>query len=162
MPKALVVKEGLQVGALPWRVRQRTIEFLLVTSRQSRHWLIPKGWPMPGKSNREAALQEAFEEAGITGVGSAGPIGSYRFQKAMHDGSELPCLMSVYGMSDVHELDAWPEMEQRERLWVPQPEALEMIFDWSLARFLAELSVHRSAGSLIVGGRASTVPKVHR
>lgn len=140
MPNAQLMKEGLQVAALPWRVRRRQLEFLLVTSRASRHWLIPKGWPMPGKSNREAALQEAFEEAGLHGHGSVGPIGSYHFQKAMHDGTELACIMSVYGMSDVVELDAWPEMEQRERRWMPQAEAIEITFDWNLARFLSDLT----------------------
>ncbi len=140
------MKLGLQVAALPWRLRGRQLEFLLVTSRASRHWLVPKGWPMPGKSNRDAALQEAFEEAGVRGIGSVGPIGSYPFQKAMHDGSELSCVMSVYGMSEVIELDAWPEMDQRERLWVPQIETVEMIHDWGLARFLASLTLDRSSG----------------
>jgi 8-oxo-dGTP pyrophosphatase MutT (NUDIX family) len=159
MPKAKEVKDALQVAALPWRARRGSLEFLLVTSRASRHWLIPKGWPMLGKSNREAALQEAFEEAGVSGVGSVGPIGSYRFLKAMHDGTELPCVMSVYGMSDVVELDAWPEMEQRERLWVPQIDALDMIFDWSLARFLADLTLDRSK-RLVTGAGIASRPSI--
>ncbi len=138
-----MAKEAVQVGALPWRPHRGKLEFLLVTSRASRHWLIPKGWPMNGKSNREAALQEAYEEAGIRGVGSAAPIGSYRFLKAMHDGTELPCTMSVFGMSEIVELDAWPEMDQRERRWIAQVDAIEMIYDWSLARFMAEVTRER-------------------
>jgi len=141
----------MQVAAVPWRQRNGSLEFLLVTSRASRHWLVPKGWPMFGKSNRDAALQEAFEEAGIRGVGSVNPIGSYHFLKAMHDGSELPCVMSVYGMAEVIELEAWPEMDQRERRWVGQAEALDIIFDWGLARFLAEVTIERlsSAGNSV-------------
>ena len=61
----------------------------------------------------------------------------------MHDGTEMDCEMSVYGMSEVTELDEWPEMDQRERRWIPQTEALELIFDWNLVRFLAEITVER-------------------
>ncbi len=131
------------MAALPWRVASGRLEFLLVTSRISQHWLIPKGWPMPGKSDRDSALQEAFEEAGIRGVGSRHALGRYSFQKALHDGSEMACIMSVFGMSEVAELDSWPEMEQRERRWVPQFEATEMIFDWNLTRFLADITQKR-------------------
>jgi 8-oxo-dGTP pyrophosphatase MutT (NUDIX family) len=143
MPKTSLSQEGRQVAALPWRATNGALEFLLVTSRISQHWLIPKGWPMPGKSDRDSALQEAFEEAGIRGVGSRHALGHYPFQKAMHDGSELSCVMSVFGMSGVTELDSWPEMEQRERRWVAQFDAIEMIFDWNLTRFLADITLER-------------------
>jgi len=96
---------------------------------------------MAGKSDRDAALQEAFEEAGIIGSGSVWPIGSYPFSKAMHDGTELQCTMAVFGMADIQELDAWPEMEQRERRWVDQAEAIDMIYDWNLARFVANITL---------------------
>ncbi len=155
MLKPTSVRDGRQVGALPWRLGGgRRLEFLLVTSRASRHWLIPKGWPMTGQSDRASAMQEAYEEAGIRGTGSTLPLGSYRFQKALFDGTEMPCIMSVYGMSDVVELEAWPEMEQRERRWIAQLEALEMIHDWALARFLAGAHID-ARGGLAVAVRES-------
>lgn len=157
MPQLPISQNGRQVGALPWRRNAGRLEFLMVTSRASKHWLIPKGWPMTGKTDRASALQEAYEEAGIHGTGSKLPLGSYHFQKALYDGTELPCIMSVYGMSDVVELDAWPEMEQRERRWIPQFEAIEMIHDWSLARFLAGA---RLAGSNELVIAASSPPSL--
>jgi 8-oxo-dGTP pyrophosphatase MutT (NUDIX family) len=103
---------------------------------------------MPGKTDLDAALQEAFEEGGIHGIGDTRALGSYRFQKAMHDGSELNCLMSVYGMSEVRELESWPEMDQRERRWVPQADTPEIVFDWNLARFLVEVRFESATGKL--------------
>jgi len=98
---------------------------------------------MTGKTHREAALQEAFEEAGLCGLGSYLPLGSYRLNKRMSDGADLPCTVSVYGMSQVTELDAWPEMKDRERRWASQAEAVEMAFDRNLARFLANITADR-------------------
>jgi 8-oxo-dGTP pyrophosphatase MutT (NUDIX family) len=138
-----------QVAALPWRLgKEGQLEFLLVTSRVSRHWLMPKGWPIPGKTDVQSALQEAFEEAGIRGTGSKQPLGTYDFVKAMHDGSEMGCEMSVFPMSEIIELEVWPEMDQRERLWVPQVEAIDLVYDWNQAKFLAEVRFDRSLGGL--------------
>lgn len=44
-----------------------TIEILLVTSRTSGRWIIPRGWPMKRKKPHQAAAIEAWEEAGVRG-----------------------------------------------------------------------------------------------
>ena len=61
--------ERHQVAALCWRMGQGgAVEILLVTSRDTGRWVIPKGWPMDGKSASAAAAREAWEEAGVKGT----------------------------------------------------------------------------------------------
>lgn len=128
-----------QVAALPWRRCARgNVEVLLITSRTSRRWLVPKGWPIAGKSAPEAALQEAFEEAGIRGEANVVPFGSYRYEKLMKDGAILPCQVTVYAMDVQQELDAWPELGQRERRWVSLEEAATLIHEPQLQCLLRE------------------------
>ena len=68
-----------QVGALPYRtIDKGKVELLLITSRDTGRWLIPKGWPMTGVKDYDAAAQEAWEEAGVVGPVRRKPIGSYR------------------------------------------------------------------------------------
>ena len=78
----------LQTGALPWRLTQSSKpEVLLVTGRRSGRWMIPKGWPMIGKSLAAAAEREAFEEAGISGSIDSRPLGSFRSGVGFGDAS---------------------------------------------------------------------------
>ena len=130
-------RSGKQVAALPWRVNSTgMVEFLLVTSRISQHWLLPKGWPIPGKSKAESALQEAFEEAGVKGKTTSRPLGKFNYAKLMHDGAKLHCVVSVFPVRAVKELEEWPEMEQRQRAWFGQTEAAKLVFEGDLATFL--------------------------
>ena len=76
-----------QVAALPYRMSSGEIEVLLITSRDSGRWLIPKGWLMKRRSGSEAAAVEAFEEAGIRGAVATSPLGAYTYQKTMKDGA---------------------------------------------------------------------------
>ena len=66
-----------QVGALIVRRRRGSCEVMLITSRDTGRWIVPKGWPMRGKPDDEAAAQEAFEEAGVEGEISRDPVGSF-------------------------------------------------------------------------------------
>lgn len=128
-----------QVAALPWRrCAGGAVEVLLITSRTSRRWLVPKGWPIAGKSPAEAALQEAFEEAGIRGEANVTPFGSYRYEKLMKDGTLLPCQVAVYAMHVQQELDDWPEFAQRERRWLSLEEAGTLIHEPQLQRLFRE------------------------
>jgi 8-oxo-dGTP pyrophosphatase MutT (NUDIX family) len=142
--KAKVIRKARQVAALPWRLADDGgLEFLLVTSRTSKHWLLPKGWPIPGKSGLESALQEAFEEAGIQAKGPDTPIGRYAFIKVLHDTTELPCTMAVYAVGNVEELAEWPEKGQRDRMWFTQAEAVSIAFDFNLSLFLSTVTYDR-------------------
>jgi 8-oxo-dGTP pyrophosphatase MutT (NUDIX family) len=70
-----------QFAALPWRRRRgERLEILLVTTRRSGRWIVPKGWPIDGCSPRECAAREAMEEAGVLGVIAAEPIGDFPYR----------------------------------------------------------------------------------
>ena len=69
------------MGALVYRLKNDAVEFLLITSRGTGRWIIPKGWPMPGRTLAQAALREAYEEAGIRGIVETSSIGSYQYYK---------------------------------------------------------------------------------
>jgi 8-oxo-dGTP pyrophosphatase MutT (NUDIX family) len=155
--KTRVVRKARQVAALPWRLAaDGGLEFLLVTSRTSKHWLLPKGWPIPGKSGLESALQEAYEEAGIQAKGPDSPIGRYAFIKVLHDATELPCTMAVYAAGSVEELGEWPEKDQRDRMWFSQSDAVSIAFDFNLSLFLAAVTYDKKRKRLKLEGKRSS------
>src|SRR6266550_2347263 len=99
----------VQSGALPWRLkRRRKAEVLLVTGRRSGRWMIPKGWPVAGKSLADSAAQEAFEEAGIKGKVDPTPIGTFRHVKHLLFGT-LEVDIVVHPLAVKSELGDWPE-----------------------------------------------------
>ena len=128
--------EAHQIGALPWRRREGVLEVLLVTSRETRRWVAPKGWPMPYKSDAEAAATEAWEEAGVKGLIGPVPIGAYSYSKRLKDGSERPCRVKVYPLEVTVDRDDWPEAAQRDRRWMSPAEAADLVAEPELARLL--------------------------
>ena len=117
----------LQTGALPWRLTKSSKpEVLLVTGRRSGRWMIPKGWPMIGKSLAAAAEREAFEEAGISGSIDSRPLGSFHSVKRNVFG-DMDIEILVHPMSVEAELPDWPERGQRLRKWFPLNEAVEQV-----------------------------------
>ncbi|WP_319005723.1 NUDIX hydrolase [Pararhizobium sp. BT-229] len=87
-----------QYGALCYRRTEplREVEALLITSRDTNRWVIPKGWPMPGKEPHEVAAREAFEEAGVRGKAKKKPLGYFSYLKKLDDGSMALCLVQVH------------------------------------------------------------------
>src|SRR5689334_8244130 len=81
MSRTAIGEVPIQSGALPWRLKRKKPEVMLVTGRRSKRWMIPKGWPVDGKSLADSAAQEAFEEAGIKGDIDPSPIGKFRHVK---------------------------------------------------------------------------------
>jgi 8-oxo-dGTP pyrophosphatase MutT (NUDIX family) len=136
-----------QVAALPWRQENDgTISVLLVTSRTNKKWILPKGWGMHGKTDAETAQQEALEEAGIEGVMSSSPVGSYAYIKLFDDGSTKAAQAIVFSMLVTRQFRKWPERGQRRRKWVTAEQAAAMVFERGLSRFLTGLA----AGRIIV------------
>jgi len=133
-----------QVAALPWRRDSKgALSVLLVTSRTNAKWMLPKGWPMPDKDDADAALQEAKEEAGIDGLVSAAPIGSYHFMKLFDDGSIKPAQAVIYSLRVTQELAKWTEKDQRQRRWFTPKKASKVVTEPDLARFLRNLAGER-------------------
>lgn len=130
----------LQVAALCHRTGPEGREILLVTSRDTGRWLLPKGWPMKGKSCGEAALQEAWEEAGVkAGHVAADAIGSYSYDKRLDNGAVEPLDTLVY-LVEVRELaDDFPERHQRKRQWFSPLKAASLVREPGLQRLLRAL-----------------------
>ncbi len=147
-PKITSLGPQKQLAALPWRQHGDRLEVLLITSRLSRRWLIPKGWPMKGKTDAQAAAREAYEEAGIKGVMSPEPVGGYEYAKDLPDGRSIPCQVDVFALRVERELGNWPERQDRERAWMGLSEAAAAIFEPGLSDFLGRLDPAGIAGSL--------------
>ena len=98
-------------------------QVMLLTSRETRRWVIPKGWPMKGRKPAEVASQEAYEEAGLIGESSASVrSGAFHYQKQLAKKERL-CQVRVYSFRVDHQLDDWPEKSQRETKWFDATEA---------------------------------------
>jgi|SRR5208337_453932 len=124
-----------QAAAIPIRDGQ----LCLVTSRSGKRWVIPKGGIEVGKTAGEIALQEAWEEAGLTGILQREPLGSYLYEKygAVHH--VIVFLMQVTEVANV-----WPENSMRERAWLPPKQALARIEDHGLREIIRTGSAPRS------------------
>lgn len=113
----------LQVGALVYRMNEGKVEILLITSRSTKRWIIPKGWPMPGKTLAQAALREAYEEAGVRGAVTAMPIGRYNYEKTDVPLNVGQFSVDVFSVLYSHQEKKWPERGQRVFEWVNREEA---------------------------------------
>ena len=116
------------------------VEVLLITSLNSKRWILPKGWPEPELGPAENAAREAFEEAGVMGTISAQPIGSYHYLKERKDGGGIPCRVEVFALEVTKQLDDWPEKGSRELAWLPLDLAAARVAEPSLRQMLKDFS----------------------
>ena len=118
-----------QYAALCYRIKkkQREIEMLLLTSRDTGRWVIPKGWPMDGKCSHEVAQQEALEEAGVRGKVSPDSIGCFFYQKGMKDGFSIDCKVQVYALEVEDMAKNFKEKGERRSEWVSCAEAARRV-----------------------------------
>jgi 8-oxo-dGTP pyrophosphatase MutT (NUDIX family) len=106
-----------QVAALPYRLdHEGRMEVMLITSRRTQRWVIPKGNPMKGMQAQESAACEAFEEAGLIGLAAPEAIGIFCYRKRRSSGAELK--VTVFPMLVTDEAKDWPERQERERRWL--------------------------------------------
>lgn len=130
--------ERLQFAALCYRRTDENsrVEILLITSRGTGRWVIPKGWPMNGKLAHAVAEREAYEEAGVKGKAEVKPLGTYSYKKGMDSGLEIPCKVQVHALKVSGFANNYKEKGQREMAWfscedaalrVMEPELREMI-----------------------------------
>lgn len=117
-----------QYAALPWRQNGGgEIEVLLITSRDTRRWVIPKGWPIKGLTSPKSAAREAFEEAGVTGAVAKKKLGAYHYDKLLRSGRVQHVRVTVYPLQVLNEADAWPEQGQRDKRWTPVADAAPLV-----------------------------------
>jgi 8-oxo-dGTP pyrophosphatase MutT (NUDIX family) len=133
-----MVRFRKQIGALPWRRRRDEIEILLITSRETKRWVIPKGWPMPELSDSNAARREAFEEAGVAGRVRRTSVGSYTYDKRLNDGGTLACRVQVFPLLVVEKHKTWPEQDERKRQWFERSEAAFLVDEPGLQELIRD------------------------
>lgn len=127
-----------QFGAICWRRHKDEVQVALVTSRRTRRWVIPKGWPMDGTTPAESAAYEAYEEAGLEGAASDVCLGIYSYAKIMDGADDLPCVVAVFPGKVKKVLRSWPERRERKRKWVTPRKAAAMVDAPELSRLLRE------------------------
>lgn len=133
--------ESLQFAALPYRIgRAASVDVLLITSRETARWIVPKGWPIEGKEPYETAAIEAFEEAGVVGKPKRRAIGSYEYWKRLESFSTL-CRVDVYPLPIDHLEENWPEEPQRQRKLFDFETAASLVDEPSLQRLIASFGI---------------------
>lgn len=126
-----------QLGALCYRVdAEGRVEVLLVTSRDTGRWVIPKGWPMPKWPAARAACREAFEEAGVEGRVHDAPAGIYTYRKVIAAGLSLQCVVTVFPVEVTKLTRRYPERCERDRRWFAPDEAAGLVQEPELASLL--------------------------
>ncbi|CCV05373.1 NUDIX hydrolase [Mesorhizobium metallidurans STM 2683] len=130
-----------QVAAIPFRLNgYGNVEVMLVTSRATRRFIVPKGWPMKGKSGRKAATIEAQEEAGVLGKTLKEPAGIYSYWKRLEN-RFVRVDVIVYLLAVTEELTNWQEAESRQRAWLTPEEAALLIDEPELSTLLRDLKI---------------------
>lgn len=130
-----------QYGVVPVRrAADGAVEVLLITSRDTGRWVVPRGNPIVGKSPAESAAQEALEEAGIVGEVGSEPVGRYSYEKRRRLGMAVPAVVHLFLMRVAEEQDDWPEKNQRERRWFAAEEAAAAVHEADLARLIRQTS----------------------
>lgn len=126
-----------QYGVIPLRrSADGGLEVLLITSRDTGRWVVPRGNPIAGKDAAGSAAQEAFEEAGIVGRIESEAIGLYSYEKRRRLRGPVPASVHLFRMMVEEEREDWPEKGQRQRRWFAPDEAAAAVQEAELARLI--------------------------
>jgi 8-oxo-dGTP pyrophosphatase MutT (NUDIX family) len=127
----------VQFGVIPFRREPDGLRILMVTSRETRRWVLPKGWPIKGLKPHESAAREALEEAGVVGRIGRKPVGEYAYCKRMTEHFVL-CSVRLYPLEAHAQAATWKEKGQRELGWFTPIEAADRVDEPGLATILRE------------------------
>ena len=139
----------IQFGALPYRLTKTgALEILLVTSRQTHRWIIPKGWPIKGLKPGKSAAREAYEEAGIRGTVAGKAIGTFHYEKLLDDKSgAVPCKVRVFLLLVKRQLAAWPEAKEWELRWLDPLEAAALVEEEGLRELIRSFAIKKAGNA---------------
>lgn len=129
----------VQYGAVCWRMHRGKVEVLLITSRDTGRWVIPKGWPMSAKSAYEAAATEAWEEAGVRGDIATASLGQFGYDKVLSPKKSVTCSVEVFALRVAELQDKFPERKQRRRKWFAVEKAARKVDEPELRSLLKAL-----------------------
>ena len=132
-----------QFAALCYRMVKDKPQILLITARRSGRWIIPRGWPMDTKTPSEAALIEAWEEAGVKGKAHEQSLGLYSYSRDIGEDTPMPCVAMVYPVKVKSLADAFPEQGQRDRKWFSPKKAAARVTEPELAHILKGFDPHK-------------------
>ncbi|KIN61863.1 Hydrolase, nudix family [Sulfitobacter noctilucicola] len=134
------VEKREQVAALCYKMVDGAKKVLLITSRDTGRWIVPKGWPIKGKNGAEAALQEAWEEAGVKKADIIEePMGHFGYIKGLNNGEDVPVEAEVYLVHVRGLKEDYPEVDQRERAWFSPTDAAKLVREPDLKEILRSL-----------------------
>jgi len=112
---------------------------MLVTSRETRRWIIPKGWPHKGRTPHRSAAREAYEEAGVVGRVRKDPLGFFLYEKHLRTGSIVVCNVQVFALEVQRQRRNWPERHVREIKWLSPGQAARAVREPMLAKIIRRL-----------------------
>jgi 8-oxo-dGTP pyrophosphatase MutT (NUDIX family) len=136
----------LQFAVLPWRRTDR-LEIMLVSSRETGRWVLPKGWPMKGIKPHKTAAREALEEAGIRGKVAKTSLGGYSYTKRLENDSVQVCRVQAFAFEVEQERDSWLEKHERTRRWFAVPDAAEAVEELELREAIRKFEMFFMAES---------------
>jgi 8-oxo-dGTP pyrophosphatase MutT (NUDIX family) len=125
-----------------WEPKGDRVEVLLVTSRDTGRWIIPKGWPMADKPAHGVAAQEAYEEAGVKGRVDREPLGFYVYDKVLKDDFSVGCRVQVHALQVEKLEEDYPEKTQRTHRWFDYETAAAQVREPSLKSLILDFG-HR-------------------
>jgi len=134
-----------QVGALCVRETPDGPEVLLITTRDSKRWMIPKGWPILGLSSHKTAEREAWEEAGVIGKVKRKLYGHFRYVKVLDDGRGIELVVAVHLLKVQRQKKQFPEMGERNVVWMTPTEAAKCVREPDLKRLLSSVERNKPA-----------------
>lgn len=123
---------------MPYRIEEDgSARVMLITSRGTGRWVIPKGNPIRGLEPHRAAAHEAYEEAGVSGIPCPSPLGTYRYRKIKRSGDARGAKVAVFPLAVLRQADEWPEQDERETRWFTLAEAAEAVDEPQLKSMIA-------------------------
>ncbi len=126
-----------QFAALCFRINKNgKIRIMLVTSRRTGRWILPKGWPEDGLTPAQCAAKEAFEEAGVTGKAFERCIGIYSYEKYVTQDDSIPCVAMIYPVKVKKTNKEYKEVDQRRRKWMTRKEAAQRVEEPELKKLI--------------------------
>ena len=134
-----------QYGALCWRMHRGKVEVLLITSRDTGRWIIPKGWPISGLTPAGTAAREAWEEAGVEGDIADTGLGAFGYAKVLGPKRIVPCSVQVFGLRVAELKDKFPAQKVRRRKWFGLEKAARKVAEPELRQLLLALPERLSA-----------------
>jgi len=140
---------GIQYGALPYRFTGDTLEILLITTRRTKRWIVPKGWPIAGLTPARSAAREALEEAGISGEVDARPLGRFQYVKEFRQRLAVLCRVEVFALKVTRQRRDWEEKAARDVKWVVVEEAVRLIEEPGLRRLIHKFANQINTNELV-------------